>query len=249
MTDAEIQQEAINLIKQEKTLWETGTAFVTEKVAFQMRNLIRQLRKNYWGIFDEPVDPQTGRKKIWVPLTESLIESVVKNIDLDTKDISFRAKRPEAIGLTGLVRNVVKNELDYIHFGETDEEMERTLAIDGTAVWKTVEYIDEVRKKKCIKILPVDLLNFYIDPTAHSIQEAEAVIERAIITEDEAKGMSGWINTEQIRGTTNLDRRDGQTNLSFQRTGETRLVEVFERWGKMPKRLITGNTKDDEYID
>ena len=249
MTDAEIQQEAINLIKQEKTLWETGTAFVTEKVAFQMRNLIRQLRKNYWGIFDEPVDPQTGRKKIWVPLTESLIESVVKNIDLDTKDISFRAKRPEAIGLTGLVRNVVKNELDYIHFGETLDELERTLAIDGTAVWKTIEYYDEVRKKKCIKILPVDLLNFYIDPTAHSIQEAEAVIERAIITEDEAKGMTGWINTDQIKGSTNLNRNDGQMNPSFQRTGETRLVEVFERWGKMPKRLITGNTKDDEYID
>jgi hypothetical protein len=249
MTDVEIQQEAISLIKQEKTLWETGTAFVTEKVAFQMRNLIRQLRKNYWGIFDEPIDPTTGRKKIWVPLTESLVESVVKNIDLDTKDISFRAKRPEAVGLTGLVRNVVKNELDYIHFGETLDELERTLAIDGTAVWKTVEYYDEVHKKKCIKILPVDLLNFYIDPTAHSIQEAEAVIERALIIEDEAKSMSGWINTDQIKGTTNLDRRDGETNLSFQNTGQTRLVEIFERWGKIPKRLITGKKEDDEYID
>jgi len=249
MTDAEIQQEAIGLIKSEKTQWETGTAFVTEKVAFQMRNLIRQLRKNYWGIFDEPIDPTTGRKKIWVPLTESLVESVVKNIDLDTKDISFRAKRPEAIGLTGLVRNVVKNELDYIHFGEALDELERTLAVDGTAVWKTIEYTDEVRKKKCIKILPVDLLNFYIDPTAHSIQEAEAVIERAVITEDEARGMDGWINTDQIVGTTNLDRRDGEANLSFQTTGDTRLVEVFERWGKMPKRLKTGKKEDNGYID
>lgn len=124
---SDLELEALRIIKSEKTEWETGTAFVTEKVAFQMRNLIRQLRKNYWGIFDNPTDPTTGRKKIWVPLTESLVESVVKNIDLDTKDIQFKAKRPEAIGFTSLVRSIVKVRLDQINFGEKLDELERIL--------------------------------------------------------------------------------------------------------------------------
>ena len=242
-----IEQEAITLVKNEKGQWQTATAFVTEKVAFQMRNLIRQLRKNYWGIFDSPIDPTTGRKKIWVPLTESLVESVVKNIDLDTKDITFRAKRPGVSGLVSLVRSVAKNELDYIGFGESLDELERMIAIDGTAVWKTLEYYDETRKKVCVKIVPVDLLNFYIDPTAHSIQETDSVIERAILTIDEIKDMDGWINTD-VDGVTNLDRGDGEVGYGHQQSTSVKAREVFERWGKMSKFLITGKESDRKEI-
>jgi len=60
----DIERAALSLVSNEKVGWETATAFVTEKVAFNMRNLIRQLRRNYWGVFEQPVDPQTGRKKI-----------------------------------------------------------------------------------------------------------------------------------------------------------------------------------------
>lgn len=242
------EQQAIGLIRKEKTDWEAATAYITDKVAFQMRNLIRQLRKNYWGVFDNPVDPHTNRDKIWVPLTESLVESVVKNIDLDTKDINFRAKRPEAIGMTSLVRSLVKNELDYIGFGESLDELTRSLAIDGTAIWKTIPYYDKARKKKCIKIIPVDLLNFYIDPTVHSIQEAESVIERALMTKEEMQGMSKWTNTNDLVGTNLIDRSDGEVGYTNS-TGQTKLVEVFERWGKMPKALLTGNPDDTEKID
>lgn len=238
--------QAIDLIQKEKTMWEAATAYVTEKVAFQMRNLIKQVRKNYLGVFDNPTDPQTGRDKIWMPLTESLVESVVKNIDLDTKDITFRAKRPEAIGLTSLVRSLVKNELDYIGFGESLDELIRGLAMDGTAVWKTIEYYDKERKRKCLKIVPVDLLNFYIDPTAHSIQEAESVIERALMTADEIKKMSGWKNTADVQGTSTIDRRDGTSGYANQ-TG-TKLVEVFERWGLMPLNLLTGKDSDKNIL-
>lgn len=243
----QIEQEAINLIRNKKAQWETATAFVTEKVAFQMRNLIRQLRKNYWGIFDQPNDPITGQKKIWIPMTESLVESVVKNIDLDTKDINFRAKKAEAIGLAGLVRSAVKNELDYIGFGEALDELTRTLAIDGTAVWKTMEVYSEERKRKCVRIVPVDLLNFYIDPTVRSIAEADFVIERAIMSVDEIKEMD-WLNTD-VEGVTNLFRSDGESYLNYEQTTSVPAREVYEGWGKFSKFLITGDSKDKDKIE
>jgi len=208
MRKIDIEAEATGLVKREKTEWETGTAFVTDKVAFQMRNLIRDLRKNYYGIFNTPIDPQTGKKKIWIPLTESLVESVVKNIDLDTKDIDFISKKPGMSKLKFLVKNIVRGKLHKINFGEKLDDFERRLAIDGTAVWKTI------KMKKDGKIVPqikqVDLLNFYIDPVASSIQETESVIERAVVPIEEFRNMKGLINQDKVKGERNVERYDGQ---------------------------------------
>lgn len=230
-----IEREAIGLVKSEKTAWETSLAFVTDKIAFNMREVIRTCRKNYWGVFDSEIDPTTGRKKIWVPLTESLVESVVKNIDLDTKDLQFKAKRPESTGLTGLVRSIVKVRLDRLGFGEKLDELERTLAIDGTAVWST-EDIDG------ISVQLVDLLNFYIDPTASSIADAGSVIERIVIpkpTFEKLARDNGWINADKVQGTKTISKTDADFT-STGLTGDTEYVELFRRRGWMPKSLLTG---------
>lgn len=244
--DVDIQGIALGILKREKAEWEQSLAFVTERVAFDMRNLVRQLRKNYWGVFDEPIDQSTGRKKIWIPFTESLVESVVKNIDLDTKDINYRAMYPKYAEFTPFVRAKVRSYLEDSFFGEDLDRLERDLAIDGTAVWKIMKVKENGRSIP--KRVRVDLLNFYIDPTASSIQETPAVIERAIMNTNDLKTMDGWINTD-VEGQTNLDKYDGDNRLQGTPSGETKQVEVFERWGLMPKSLITGNSKDTELIE
>lgn len=247
-----IAQEAAGILKRETSAWDTATAFITEKVAFNMRNLIRQCRKNYWGIFDEPIDPTNGRKKTWVPLTETMVEAAVKNIDLDTKDITFRAKKVSSIGFVPLIRAIVQNALQEARFGEALDDAERRLAIDGTQVWKTTSEKDKEGKR--LRIRSVDLLNVYIDPTAPSIQEADAFIERALYTLDDFKRQAKeekWINTENVKGTQGLPRTDGTVNMTSRATsGETPFVEVYERWGKMPKSLMTGKQEDaDTLVD
>lgn len=233
------------MVSNEYTQWRDATAFVTTKIAFNIRVLLETLRKNYYGIFDEPNDPSTGRKKIWIPLTESVVDSIVKNIDLDSKDINIRAKRPGAVGLASFVRSLVKNELDEIQFGEMLDEMERFLCVDGTVVWKT--YIVNNGKEKEIKVKRVDLLNFFIEPTAPSVQEA-TVIERAVMTAEEIKSMDGWDNTDDLIGS-NVSRNDALLNNTTNATvSKGDLIEVFERWGLMPKSMITGKPEDTEMI-
>lgn len=244
-TPSASEAAAIALVSQEYQAWKDSTAFVTSKIAFNVRTLIETLRKNYYGIFDEPNDPGTGQKKIWIPLTESVVDSIVKNIDLDSKDVNIRAKRANAVGMASFVRSLVKNELDKIQFGEMLDEMERFLCVDGTVVWKT--YIVNLEGKKRIRVKRVDLLNFYIDPTAPNVQEA-TVIERAAMTTEELKSMDGWDNVDDVAGG-NVSRNDpnltGNTGTGVSK-GE--LVEVFERWGLMPRSLITGNDKDKEMV-
>lgn len=244
LSDIDLEQKAISIIAHEKGAWEDATAFVTDRVSFQMRNLIRRLRKNYWGIFEDPNDPVTNTPKVWVPLTESMVEATVKNIDLDTKDINFRAKRPESIGLTAVLRSFVKAELDKIDFGEILDKFERTLAIDGTAVWKTMW--KKKNGKKVLDIRPVDLLNIYIDPLATSVQD-DTIIERAVISHAEFMEMTEWVNKEEVVGSSDIHPTDEDMTTT---TGTTedgdKWVEVFERWGTMPLSLITGLKKDEK---
>lgn len=245
MTDDEIKSAVIAKVMDQKMSWETGTVFVTEKVSFETRDLIRTLRKNYWGVFNKPVDPTTGRKKIWAPLTESIVEAALKNIDLDTKDINFRAKKPSSIGMANVVRSMVRQQLDELYFGEHLDRLERNLCIDGTAIWKTLQ-VKDLDGKPSIKIKPVDLLNFYIDPAADNLQESD-IIERAVMSPQEVKDMDGWMDTEDIEGDSNISHNDPNLRAGASSSGNTqKFVEVFEWWGMMPKAWITGKKADDK---
>ncbi len=252
-TTGNFSVDALELIRREKTAWDVGVAFVTDKVAFQMRNVIRQMRKNYWGVFEEPNDPFTGRRKIWPPLTEYMVEAAVKNIDLDTKDISLRAKKSEAQPIAIILRQALHNYLEDINFGEMLDMTERQAAIDGTAVWKSWEEVGTDGKKR-LQLRMVDLLNFYIDPTVDSIRKAESIIERSLMMPEEIAKMKGWWNTtvdgKVLSGTNMFNRYDGQMPYVPSTTqGQVKMREVFERWGKGPKWLVTGDKKDSEQVE
>ncbi len=244
---SDIEKMAISLIDAERVAWETTVAFVTDRVAFNMKNLIRQLRKNWWGIFEEPIDPQTGRKKIYVPLTESVGETVVKNINLGSKDVTFRAKVPKAVKLTSLVRSIVRNFLDKMGFGEKLKELEVILARDGTCVWKTMEKKTKDGYRCDIRI--VDLLNVYLDPTSPSIQEAYRFTERAFMYVDEIQKMKGWINTEGLKAVVSLPRNDGFFRNQGNTLGTVKGRDVWESFGKYPKYLMTGKKEDMDEMD
>lgn len=252
---ADIAQKAIDIVDGERKRWMDSVSFVTDRVAFQMRNLIRVLRKNYWGVYDIPRDPMTGRDKVWIPLSRTMVEGVVKNIDLDTKDISFRAKNDKGYNITKLIRALVRKFLDAVFFGETLDEMERALAIDGTVVWKFIEGRDAKGRPKLIR-KNVDLLNVYIDPTEDNIQSAFRFTERGLMLPSEIEQMTGWINRKETGGGTLLgskmiSRIDGQyTPISQGTTANYR--DVWEMWGKIPQSLITGKYDpdgDDDLID
>lgn len=235
-----LEARAIQIVRDERIRWENATAFVTDRVSFKMRNLIRILRKNYYGVFDEPNDPHTGLQKVWYPLTEINVEAVVKNIDLDQKDINFRSKTANGYAMTEVTRAAVKDKLSNIYFGQKLDNFERYLAIDGTAVWKTWE------ENKKMRVELVDLLNIYIDPTTPSIQEAYRFTERSLMFTEDMQAMKSWINTADIIPVEGLPRVDPYYgNRSTMMNSNVKMVDVWECWGKIPKSLITGKKSDD----
>jgi hypothetical protein len=207
-----------------------------------MRRVIELARKYYYGVFDEPKDNVTGDRKTWVPLTEWSVESVVKSIDLDTKDILIRPGNPVSVKVTPIIRSVIFDQLKRMGFGQLLNDTLRVLARDGTAVIKTVQADDKSDPKRKLNSRIVDLLNWWIDPAAPTIQESSAVIERIPVSESEVEQMTkGWGNVEFIPYSLSVPNIP---NTFSPRRGEMKYTEVWDYWGKIRKSWISDDEND-----
>lgn len=239
-----IEQQAISFVAERVNAWKFAKCYVTPTVSYDMRTVIKRARKNYFGVFDNGIDEATGREKFWLPLTEHTVENVLKNIDLDTKDINVRTKNPLKLILATLNRLIIRTQLKKFGFGEFLDDMERQMAIDGTIVVKTWEGKTKQGKPK-LESKVVDLLNFYIDPQAYSIdqqQDKDVVIERSIINYSEFK-KKNYLNKDKVKGTKSLNKVDDIEDDA--KTAKPKEVDLYYAEGQIPKSFITGN-KDDE---
>ena len=236
-----IEEEAIKLIKDEKTEWENMETSITEKLTFWGRNIIKRARKNYFSVFDVAYDPITKKKKLFIPLTRDMVETTVKNIDIDTKDIGVRAKTPNAYRLAIMSRYILSGYLDKIQFGQILNRVIRRQGVEGVAVLK------RYKNGNKIGISLLENLNFYTDPTANYLSESEGNIEENWLTIREAKDHSNWQHLDEIVGKTSIERIPDITV-----TTKIPYVQVSERWGLIPKYFVTQKQKDkdsDEYIE
>lgn len=238
MDTNELEREAVSIVNNHISKYKDPQVFITEHVSFSIKPLIRILRKNYYGVFDEPIDKATGRKKIWIPLTMTMCDGVTKNSDIDTKDATFTSRQRNGIVATELTRATIRRELEDTYFGQDLDMAIRTLAIDPTMVWKLTPY--KKNGKTHIDRQQIDILNVYIDPSAKSLQDVDFA-ERALMTKKEMEEMEGWINVDKAIEQENLARYDER---SYSTTSTGKLVEVFEFYGKVSKSLITGKKGD-----
>lgn len=247
----EYEYEALQTLNAEKAMWNEEQVFVTTDLSYLIRSTILRCRKNYYGVFDQPLDEVTGERKTWIPLTEWSVEAVVKSIDLDTKDILIRPGTPQAVTLTPIIRALVMQTLKDIEFGQLLNDTLRVMARDGTAIVKVWHDWDDKLGKRVIRRRIVDLLNFWIDPSADTIQTSSAVIERSYMTKtDLMQYKDVWKNLEYAPTSLNVSRiYQDWGGWSFGR-GEVPFVEMYERWGKIRKSWITKDKEDhDTWIE
>lgn len=240
-----VEKKCIAIVDQERVNWEEAITFINPKVGFRMREMIRIFRKNYWGVFDNPIDKNTNREKVWIHAAMSIVETWVKNGDMDLKDINFIARNHTGYEIVDLTRVAVRDYLERMYFGETLDAEERQVCIDGTVVWKTWE--DNSSGKPVLKRRSVDLLNFYIDPTEENIQEAYRVTERAVMLPSQIEAMSGWMNTDNLedQGSQVLSKTDGTRKSNFGTPTTGKYLDVWECWGKVPRWTVDPDCKEN----
>lgn len=238
--------EAENLvrttIKAEKTAWEDGNVWMTDKIGYAMTETVRRARKNYLGIYDEKYDPLTKREKLWVPFTEWTVETMKKNIDVDTKDIEVKAKHPGAYKSAAVFRYVLNHFLDKIRFGKILNGLIANMCIDGTSFAKTWKDGNELM---CV---PVDRLNLFYDPSAENLDASSAVIERNILTLPEFLEL-GLPNSDYVEGKKEVERTSKMQSYNTAIKTEVPYVDLYERYGYMSKFALTEKEEDrDKYV-
>jgi len=241
-TDSE--KKVIEIMKNEATDWENGTVWVTDKVKYQMSGkdgIIQKARKNYLGKFDNEYDEITRKKKIFWPVTEDMVEVVVQNIDLDSADINIRATNPNGFSSALIIRYLLNYFMRRNYFGEILNELLRLFCIDGTIISKNIKNYDKKLGKQMIKSKIVDRTNFLIDPSADNVQD-DATIERNVLKLSETQKYN-WDNLEYLKGSESVERLMG-INRPF--ATQVPYVEIFERWGELPKYCLTGKEEDKE---
>lgn len=234
------EAEVIRITKTEISNWQGGDVWVTDTFGFHMREIIKKARKNYLSQYDDSTDPQTGRKKVFVPFTEWTVDNVFKNIDIDTKDIKVTAKKPDAIGIAQLFRFVLNSYLDKANFGYTLNEMIKNgVCIDGTGFLKTW------REGKDLYIKFIDRLNMIFDPSAEQLDDSSGIIERNILTIQEFKD-EGLQNSEFVKGDKTIDRTSMANNMQGVINTEVPYVVAYERYGWIPEFCFSGNEEDKD---
>ncbi len=224
-------------------------AFVTERVAFDMVNIVKRARKNYYGIFDVQNDTVTGLEKYWMPLTETIVETVRKTVDIDSKNFQIYTKNQVLPGWAKIQQHVFYDKLRRIRWGPKLNDIIARAIVDGTGVLKACKEWDPKLKKWVRVPQAVDRLNFLCDMSADWLTDAPVKLERFIMTPDEFKTYDKvWDNVQYAVPVKDVSRVDdlqagGQSALAFTRQ-ETPYVVGFEAWGKLPLDILTGNEAD-----
>jgi hypothetical protein len=241
-TPSEGELEIIKTINNEKTNWEEGEVCVTDNANYVMKNVVKKARKNYLGFFVQPNDPQTDQPKVFVPFTEWVVENFLKNVDIDTKDITVKATNGSELAYlkAHFFRHILKKKLNDINFGKTLNKLLRRIAIDGTGFLKS--YLQD----KKLNIDVADRLNMLYDPTLEDIEKSSGKTERYVLTKPEFYALK-LKNYEYVKGSKTVDR----TNLNGigEETTEVPYVEAFERYGWFAKICLTDSEEDrDTYF-
>jgi hypothetical protein len=236
-TPTDEEKEVIRIIQSEKTNWEDGHVFVVDKVQFIMKNVVKKARKNYFGIFNSPKDPVTKREKIFIPLTEWTVETMLKNIDIDTKDIDVKSRNTNAYLKAEVFRHILKKKLDEINFGQTLNRWLRRVAIDGTAYLKAYEEDGK------LGVAVVDRLNMIADPSVECLDDSAGITERFILSKPEFDELN-LDGKEYVDGVTSIDRTGIEAFSPSVQSTEIPYVELFERYGYFPEYVITGKEED-----
>lgn len=242
------EREVIRITKDEKTEWGSGTVWVTDKIRYQMlggSGIIYKSRKNYLGKFDSEYDEVTGKKKTFPPMTEDMIETIVKNIDLDRADINIRATNPNGWSAALILRYLLNYFMRRNYFGEILNTALRQFCIDGTVILKVLKNYDRSIDNQAVKTRIVDVTNFLIDPSEDNIQSAGAVHERNVLKYSECKSYP-WDNMDYLKGD-----KDVMKFPEVERFTKTQVpyTEITERYGDLPLWCFTKRRADmDKWI-
>lgn len=216
----------------------TEQATGTDNYSFSTHKLVNRINLFETHTYPSGKFDSQGNYKYWYDVITPRIDSEIKNIDFDTKDITAYSPRP-IDELPCIITNLKIKE----YLRETGQAEEINSAIEegsgwGNVVWKKVKGGYE----------RVDLKNFYvINQTAESLEETP-VIERHQMTSSELRAKTEvWKGVEEVIKEANsktyksdIGTQEAETTVPYydiyERNGEVSIKDLKEYRGEKEKK-------------
>ncbi len=123
----------------------------------QVKMTIKRAYKNYLGIFDEPIDPYTNRRKIFSPLTHDVVDATSKPVDITYKSIRIKPLNDKSRPKAKLLNMILPYFFQLMEFDDLLEYLKQRVAWLGTQVtvqdWLYEERDDSTNKEATTKEL------------------------------------------------------------------------------------------------
>lgn len=132
----DVYAAAASLVQKEKLSYENANQGIKES--------LKRAYKNYLGIFDEPYDPYTGRKKIFSPLTHNIVDSVAKPVSVESSSIKILPMSEESRTKAKIINMVLPYFLQSMDFNSFMREFVHRTAWLGTQVAITDWVYEEI---------------------------------------------------------------------------------------------------------
>ena len=216
------------IIKNEIDQYINGFVQISEGYQFSQYKLIKRIVLYQNNIYPTGKIDSQGKYKYFFDIISPRIDSEVKNIDFDTKDISFYSDSTEdsrPIFISNLMLQ------DWLK--ENNQSIKLNNAIEqssgwGNIVWKKIKGGYEM----------ADLKNYYvINQTAETLEDSP-VIERHILTQSDLRAKKDiWKNVDDAI------KNCGSKNISVVKNGiskeqSVKYYEVYERNGEISEKEL-----------
>jgi len=230
-------------IENEVTAYTEGQIEIFDGYRFSQNKLIRRIYYYLNQIYPKGKLDSHNNYKYWFDIIAPRVDSEVKNIDFDSKDIKVYSNSDK-----DNVRVLISNAYLSKWLRDTGQGDKINDAVEqgsswGNVVWKKVKGGYEL----------VDLTNFYLtNQTAKTLEDTD-VIERHKLTQAELRAKNGiWKNIEEVINNCG-NRQFTATTTSSTNEIQTPIYEVYERNGEVSEETLfeaqgRKGGKPDKYV-
>jgi hypothetical protein len=232
-----------NKIESEINNYTTQEVDISDGVKYSQYKLAKRISLYQNQIYPKGKVDSQGDYKYWFDITSPRVNSEIKNIDFDTKDITiYSESKNDALAV--LLSNLELSKwLKDNHKGEELNDNIEEFSSWGNVVWKKVKGGYEA----------IDLKNFYVlNQSAKTLEESD-VIERHLLTQSDLRAKTDiWKNVEEVIKTCG-NKFFSKTEKSGKIDSSSPYYEIYERNGEVSEKELNElngkqGGKDDKYV-
>lgn len=161
--------------------YERGTLQITDKIKYDVREVIERNNRLKHGKFENPEFPD-GTAKLFYNVAFAVANTIFRNTDLDTKNMNVVSTNGVGAALMPMLKMVLRWFLKVAGYNEIINDVRQEMIDMGHVVTKIVKGKTKI----------VNLLNLVVPPHADSIQDAGCVEATFLTYDDMLANKSYW---------------------------------------------------------